>query len=400
MDFNSRTSRLLLTVLFAIAVTFTYDAISHGFWASMALGMVLAAVFLGVSWVSLTGAQVRAGGVAPVTTDSGHDLRVMLDQVPIPLVRYVQGDHPEALNKAARSLFQTDDAILQDGDSVIRAICEANVGVKATLTILGRPFAVSVAEIVSDQGHVRLATFTDVQVEMHKAEATALKETLHILSHEIMNSLTPVASLAEIANACVSQEPPDLAAAREALETLSRRSVSLTRFIEAYRSVARLPDPVLQSVDPGRLVKDILELFIRTPANSEVDFQLDIHDRLPRLRLDEAQISQAVINVVTNALEATETTGRLRHIHVSVHAARQSVVIRISDNGDGVPEILRPNLFSAFATTKPKGTGTGLNLARQITLAHGGNLQLMPEPLSGTQGEKVTTFAFTFPVQG
>jgi signal transduction histidine kinase len=116
---------------------------------------------------------------------------------------------------------------------------------------------------------------------------------------------------------------------------------------------------------------------------------------LPRLNLDEPQISQALINVITNAIEATDGMDGPRRIRIAAAEAQHNVVITVSDTGPGVPDTLRPNLFTAFATTKRGGTGTGLNLARQIALAHGGNLQLV----NGQPGEP-TTFAFSFPVKG
>ena len=242
------------------------------------------------------------------------------------------------------------------------------------------------------QGHARLASLTDVQMEIHKAEAAALRDTLHVLSHEIMNSLTPVASLAEIADSYLATAPVEIAPAREALETLGRRAAGLTRFIEAYRSIARLPDPVFQSTHPAQVVEAILDLFRGAASEPPVTFVLDADTNLPRIDLDEAQVSQAIINVVTNAIEATQGVAR-PHIAVSMRESRRTIVIRVSDNGHGVAEEVRPNLFSGFVSTKASGTGTGLTLARQIALSHGGNLYLEASTPDGT------TFAFTFPLR-
>jgi two-component system, NtrC family, nitrogen regulation sensor histidine kinase NtrY len=389
---NSRPFQILAIGLLVAAAVFTYDSAVRGLWAGLGVGLAACIVLVGIVWVS-QGARVvrvREPGMARHARD--EDLRVILDQLPVPLVRHVDGQRPEALNRAARALFQTDDIIVAETPELIQALSEAGAGSQTVLPVLGGQYAVTVSEVVSDGGHARLAALTDVQTEMHKAEAGAMRDTLQVLSHEIMNSLTPVASLSEVAAAFLDKDPVDVGSAREALLTLSRRAAGLTRFIEAYRSVARLPDPVLQPVEPARLVRDVSNLFLRTPGHDAIEWVVEASDTLPRLNLDEPQISQALINVITNAIEATDGLEGPRWIRIAASANQHNVVIAVSDNGPGVPGSIRSNLFTAFATTKPEGTGTGLNLARQIALVHGGNLQLAAyEP---------TTFAFSFPIRG
>lgn len=389
---NSRPFQILAIGLLVAAAVFTYDSAVRGLWAGLGIGLAACIVLVGIVWVSQTARVVRVREPGTARHARDEDLRVILDQLPVPLVRHVDGQRPEALNRAARALFQTDDIIVAETPELIQALSEAASGSQNVLPVLGGQYAVTVSEVVSDGGYARLAALTDVQTEMHKAEAAAMRDTLQVLSHEIMNSLTPVASLAEVAADFLNKDPVDVGSAREALSTLSRRAAGLTRFIEAYRSVARLPDPVLQPVEPARLVRDVSNLFLRTPGHDAIEWVVEVSDALPRLSLDEAQISQALINVITNAIEATDGLEGPGWIRIAASANQHNVVITVSDNGQGVPSSIRSNLFTAFATTKPKGTGTGLNLARQIALVHGGNLQLA--------GSMPTTFAFSFPIRG
>lgn len=394
MVYSSRTTHLLAVLLLAAASIFSYETARGGLWANAVLGILCCVILLLFVRATYALPPAKAPEPAQVGRQAGDDLRAVLDQSPVPLIRYSDSQGLIAINRAARNLFKTDD-IVSGADDLAKAMTEPMYGSRAVLAIQGRQYAVSVSEIVSEDATVRLATLTDVQAEIHKAEAAALRDTLHILSHEIMNSLTPVSSLADIADSYLADEgEPDVQSAREALETLSHRAKTLTRFIEAYRSVARLPEPVFQTLDPAVLLTDIMELFIRGVSREGVAFRLTIEDSLPRLRLDEAQISQAIINVVTNAVEATEGQKSPREVAVSAYLAHQTVVIQISDNGPGVPENVRGGLFSAFVTTKAKGTGTGLNLARQIALSHGGDLRLLD-----ATAEPMTTFVFSFPVE-
>jgi len=393
MVFNSRSFQMLVAVALMVISIFAYDSAIKAHWANLALGACLCAALLMSIAVTY--------GVRPVTSPetlspvktSPETYYSLFDQLPLPLVSCPDGAVLLAVNRAARALFETDDIIRTGAGDLSRAISEPISNARPVLQIQGRRYALSISEIFTENTSVRLAALTDVQGEINKAEAAALKDTLQILSHEIMNSLTPVAALADTVDGYLqSDADPAARPAKEALEMLARRTSNLTRFIEAYRSVARLPNPELQPVDPGRLILDLMAVLRHHPLAADVDFQLDLADNLPKIAVDEALIGQAIINIVTNAIEATENIPDARHVAVTVEVLRDNLVFRISDNGVGVPESIKKSMFTAFTTTKPKGTGAGLNLARQIALAHGGNLELLE-----TGGGWKTTFAFTFP---
>ncbi|MBW8880310.1 MAG: sensor histidine kinase, partial [Asticcacaulis sp.] len=189
---------------------------------------------------------------------------------------------------------------------------------------------------------------------------------------------TPVASLADVARSYLESE--DSLASRsavEALDVLSLRAKGLTRFVEAYRAMARLPEPALRPVDIGSLLRDIVRVFEQSTVARDVSLTIDLAPDVPALDLDETLMTQALLNVLTNAAEATGGNGGERRIKVSLACVREEVHVLIADNGCGVPENLSGQIFHAFVTTKANGTGTGLNLARQIALAHGGDLILV-----------------------
>jgi len=396
MVFETRSFRLFLTLLFGLSTVFIYDSLIRHLWANATLGAVVCAGLLLVAAGGYAYHRKQDGAQAEQQEADQACLRILLDQMPVPLISHVADTPPQALNRAARALFQTDDLIPPVHEAVIAALSAPAHNGPPVVGIGGRRYALSLSEIQSDRHLVRIAALMDVEAEIHKAEAGALRDTLQILSHEIMNSLTPVASLAEIAGLYLSDAGsdiggPDISGAREALETLARRTASLTRFIEAYRSVARLPEPVLQPVDPAALVRDIIAVFSRSHDGDDLSFDLDIQDTGGRLMADESQLGQAIINVLTNALEATEALATPRRIALSVTQDSRLWTLSLRDNGPGIAPDIIDHLFNGFSSTKPTGTGTGLNLARQIALAHGGNLELV----DGRAGQ--TTFAFTFP---
>ena len=173
-------------------------------------------------------------------------LQAFLDQAPTPLVTWRPGETPTAVNRAARRLFRTDDVLTgPDADLVAAALegaADARRTVRLTSDGVARTYAISVTDVVGAGGALRLAALTDIEAEIQAAEAAALRELLQVLSHELMNSLTPLASLAQsAAEALADEDPADLPVVRQSVEVIARRADGLHRFVEAYRRLARLP---------------------------------------------------------------------------------------------------------------------------------------------------------------
>ncbi len=379
---------------FAAAAMFVFQAAEHHLWANLVLGLMAAA---GCAVALMRGGSERAPEppVSPVfEAGRGAALAAALEQVPIPLLRYRPDTGVQAVNRAARALFRTDDRLAEVSADLLDAIGREDPGAGRVVRLFDRAYAVGVSEIMMAGRAVRLASLADVQSEVRVAEATALRDLLRVLSHEIMNSLTPVASLAGIARSHLEGETSEGAgAARETLDFLAQRAQGLARFVEAYRTLARLPDPIPRPVDLEALLRDVIRVFEQSPAALEVAITMDIPPDIPRLDLDEALLAQALINVLTNAAEATAANTGERRIGLSVIRDQDELHVRIGDNGCGIPDDLRDTIFHAFVTTKATGTGTGLNLARQIALAHGGDLVLSRPGVPWS-----TAFSFIFPV--
>lgn len=220
-----------------------------------------------------------------------------------------------------------------------------------------------------------VAALIDVEQEERVAEARATAEMIHVLGHELLNGLAPIASLAESGVAALDAQTVDPALLREILATLARRAEGLQRFTEAYRALARLPEPLRRPVRIEDLADDLARLFAgRWP---QVTLTLDAAPG--SWPLDRDQISQAVWALLQNAAEAVAATDRRAVALVARHDAAM-LTIDIEDHGNGVAADQIGRIFRPFHTTKPDGTGVGLSLARQIALAHGGALTLEPGP--------------------
>jgi len=214
----------------------------------------------------------------------------------------------------------------------------------------------------------RLVVMTDVQHALRAEERQAWQRLVRVLGHEINNSLGPISSIAETLRTGLAQPQrrPDLAEDLvRGLEVIGRRAAALSRFMQSYARLVRLPPPRLGRVD--------VAAWIRRTADLETRLTVEVTGGPPAVVAGDAdQLDQLLINLVHNAVDASAETGG--GVRIAWSAIGDTVVIVIDDDGHGVADTA--NLFVPFFTTKPAGSGIGLPLARQIAEAHGGSLVL------------------------
>jgi nitrogen fixation/metabolism regulation signal transduction histidine kinase len=214
-----------------------------------------------------------------------------------------------------------------------------------------------------------LLVLTDLSRTLREEERRAWQRLVRVLGHEMNNSLAPIKSLAASLESLLRRDPPPpdwKEDARSGLSSIASRADSLSRFLQAYTRLTKLPPPQKQNIDLGELVQRVVDLEPRLNVTILPGPETGI-------RADAAQIEQVLINLVHNAVDAAlETRGE---VAIGWREKEDSVEILVQDEGPG---IMNPaNLFVPFFTTKPEGSGIGLALSRQIAEAHGGSLMLM-----------------------
>jgi nitrogen fixation/metabolism regulation signal transduction histidine kinase len=209
---------------------------------------------------------------------------------------------------------------------------------------------------------------------LREEELKAWQRLVRVLGHELNNSLAPIKSIAGSLSAALRRKPrlPDWEEDMHGgLEIIAARAEGLARFMEAYSQLARLPPPAFGSCRLEELVQRVIALETRMPVTLRGGPPLE-------LRCDSAQIEQALINLIKNAVDAAleqrGAGGEAAGVRLGWRRDGGAVVMQIEDDGPGIAQTA--NLFVPFFTTKPAGSGIGLVLCRQIAENHGGSLML------------------------
>ena len=239
---------------------------------------------------------------------------------------------------------------------------------------------------------VTVASLQNIRSELQQRELEAWQNLTKVLRHEIMNSITPIVSLAGTMRDIVETDlakpvahDPQLTESvndlRDALTTIEQRGAGIMQFVDAYRHFTTIPQPVLADVSVENLLRNVAQLAQPDAHKSRIT----ITTASPNLaiRADSAQIEMVLLNLVKNAVESLEKTPNPA---VRLEAAPDGphVVIRVLDNGPGIePEALE-QIFIPFYTTKKTGSGIGLSLSRQIMQLHGGQLTAESTPGQGS----------------
>ncbi len=234
------------------------------------------------------------------------------------------------------------------------------------------------------EDEISLYTFFNLSGELSSEEIKSYHKLISILSHEIMNSVTPIASLSQSAAGMLkSADPDNMDDIAQAMEVIQKRSTGLLTFTENYRKLTKIPQVQLQHIHLEPFLSQILTLFKHEVPKR---VQLDLQFFRPNLQItgDPTLLEQVVINLIKNALEAVQENPDGKVLIVADRDEQQRTLIRISDNGQGIAEENLEQIFVPFFTTKPTGSGIGLSLARQIMRQHQGDIQVVSEVGKGT----------------
>jgi two-component system nitrogen regulation sensor histidine kinase NtrY len=239
----------------------------------------------------------------------------------------------------------------------------------------------------------KLVSLQNIRQELEEQELDSWQKLIRVLTHEIMNSVTPVSSLSAAINEMLtddkgrrrkleSLDADDLDDMYSSLETIQERSKGLLNFVADYKNLTRLPQPHFEDIAVEFLLNQMHRLFKKDMASENINYQVQVPTHHITVCADSMMIQQVLINLIKNAMEAVKEKEE-KSIMLSAESRNEKVIIHVRDNGKGIADEDLEKVFIPFYTTKKKGSGIGLSLSKQIMRLHKGSIHFQSDD-SGT----------------
>jgi two-component system, NtrC family, nitrogen regulation sensor histidine kinase NtrY len=339
-----------------------------------------------------------------------HYLQSIVQNIDVSIIAYLHDGNIEMINKAAKKLFQLGSvknisALAPLSEELVQTLLNIKPGenklVKVQDTDDLLQLAINATEFKIKNKVIILATIKNIQNVLEDQETEAWQKLIRVLTHEIMNSITPIASLSstletmlkdfktdQTENAIMSNETVD--EIQQALQTINKRSNGLLHFVNTYRNLTRIPKPNFKVSRISELFNNVSRLMEKDVEEAFIKCSKNVDPESLEIYMDEQLIEQVLINLIKNSIHALEGRKDSRIELKAYRNKRGRPTIQVTDNGVGILKDVMDKIFIPFFTTKPSGSGIGLSLSRQILKLHGGTITAQSEP------EVETTFTMTF----
>jgi two-component system nitrogen regulation sensor histidine kinase NtrY len=325
-------------------------------------------------------------------------LQTIVDHVGIGLIAFDPEGEVELINNAAKKLLKIPRlGNIKDLESVSSRLAEklrklspgANDLVKLQQGEDLLQLSIYATGFVLRKQQLMLVAMQNIQNELEEEEMKSWQNLIRVLTHEIMNSITPIASLASTAFGLLKDnqecEVPEtvnevIVDVRDAVNTIEKRSKGLLTFIENYRKLTRIPKPDFKIVPVKDLFERVEQLMRDQLELKSINFTTQIDPTSLAITADAGLIEQVLINLCINAVEAIDGLSRPKIKLKAGTDGRGNPIIKVADNGRGITEEVAEKIFIPFFTTKRQGSGIGLSLSRQIMRQHKGTLRVSSTP--------------------
>ncbi|MFA5648360.1 MAG: ATP-binding protein [Bacteroidales bacterium] len=338
-------------------------------------------------------------------------LQSIVQNIDVSVLAFQRDGSVEMINKAAKRLFQLSGLKnINQLKSVSPDLVDKLLTLKPAQNVLVKvqqeddilQLAIYSTEIKVQAKTIVLATIKNIQSVLEEQETEAWQKLISVLTHEIMNSITPISSLSSTIDMMIKSinqarqedsnttfDEETISEIQQGLQTIHKRSKGLMRFVDKYRNLTRIPKPNFKLVKLNSLFESIIPLLEDEFKQANISFTSTV-EYSSTFSADEELLEQVIINLLKNAIHASQTKPEPTVSLKGFLSRRGRVTIQVTDNGEGIlPEVL-DKIFIPFFTTKPKGSGIGLSLSRQIMRLHGGSITAYSKPNEGS------TFTLTF----
>jgi two-component system, NtrC family, nitrogen regulation sensor histidine kinase NtrY len=225
-----------------------------------------------------------------------------------------------------------------------------------------------------------IITIQNIKDEVEQKEIEAWNKLINVLSHEILNSITPIASLSDTLGTMLDgkteiTDKEDIEDLQTAVRTIKKRSEGIADFVKDYRLVAELPSPIVKTINIEELISEVLDLMKPLIQKQNIKLNLEDINERDTLEIDKKLIDQVLINLVTNAIHAVKDKPDAL-IKISTQRTAEVYRIIVSDNGKGISKENLDKIFIPFFTTREGGSGIGLTICKNIMQIHNGKLEV------------------------
>lgn len=327
-------------------------------------------------------------------------LQTVVQHIGIGLISYQSDGKVELINNAAKKILNVPRlkdirSLKPFSKPLVDILLNLKPGEKALVKVEDKDellqLVLYAAEFSMRGQRYTLVSIQNIQSELEEKEMEAWQNLIRVLTHEIMNSVTPISSLASTANDLLLEitdkkvksgkiGPSTIDDVSSAVNTIQRRSKGLLHFVESYRKLTRIPKPNFEIFPVREMFHRVQQLMESQILEKNIDFYTRVDPESLELTADPEMMEQALINLIVNAIQAAFPRKKSRIELTSRMDERGRVIIRIADNGAGMTKEAMEKIFIPFFTTKKEGTGIGLALARQIMRLHRGSISVQSKP--------------------
>jgi len=303
------------------------------------------------------------------------------------------------MNEALKQMLQVPyiknlQALQRRNELMYDEIASVVPGDKKVVTLKGDKTSMKVlmsaTAFQTGEKKYKLIAFQNINEALEETESKAWQKLLNVMTHEIMNSVAPISSLADTLKnrlqAAVSdlQKTGPIDDLQIGIETIKRRSEGLLKFAETYRNLNKITKLTLEKVYVRDLFETLHHLMEPTLDKKNIELEIILKDPDLMLQADVHLLEQVLINLLINAAEAVKETTEPRILMSAYITPNNKVVVKVADNGVGMPEELMEKIFIPFFSTRKTGSGIGLSLCKQIMLLHKGTIQVQSTEGEGT----------------
>lgn len=329
-------------------------------------------------------------------------LNYIIENISDGLISFDEDGKVKIINSAAKKLFKIQFLnSIWDLDKIQSGIAKDLVlgrpGQRKMIKVLignnSHDFIFRISEAKIEDQILKIITFQDLKRELDEKEINSWKKLMRVLTHEMMNSLTPITTLSVAVRRILKSDnklksldeinSEDIKDIFKNNETIEARSKSLFEFINQYRKIGRVPELQKEEIKLEAFFKHIEQLFSETINEKQIDFSFQVSPSNMVFSFDKNLIEQVIINLIKNSAEALENRTE-KKLDINAQMDNNTLIITLRDNGSGIKTEIKDDLFIPFFTTKEKGSGIGLSLSKEIMQKHNGEVYFESEEKKGT----------------